>query len=233
MRGARLSNARPRVALPEPDQVHVWRIALDSADVDLPNRLRTLSADERARAGRFRVPSDRASYALTRAVAREVLAGYCGIAPEGLTFDYGPAGKPRLTHPGAPRFNISHSGTLAVVAVSRGEVGIDVERRKRPLPDVGAGVFSPEEARDIRSADDPVIAFYDAWTRKEALVKAMGTGLGESMADLVVGGRGDVMIAGFHVQSLNLGAEYSGAVASESDGRDTPPRIVIRDVPGR
>ena len=226
MPGALLSNARRRAALPETDQVHVWRIALDSADVDLPRWLDTLSSDERARADRFRFPSDRAAYVLTRAIARDLLAGYCGVAPATLTFEYGATGKPRLAERDVPRFNISHSGTLAVIAIARGEVGIDVERRKPPMPEVSRIVFSAIEAREIRSADDPLIAFYDTWTRKEALVKAIGTGLGESMANLVVGRRGDSTIGGFHVQTLNLGPEYSGAVATEGGAT---PRILTRD----
>jgi len=230
MRGALLSNPRRRAALPETDEVHVWRIALDSAAVDLPERLDTLSSDERARADRFRFPSDRAAYVLTRAIARELLADYCGVAPTMLTFDYGPAGKPRLTGDNAPRFNISHSGMLAVIAIARREVGIDVERRKPPLPEVSPAVFSANEAREIRSADDPLIAFYDIWTRKEALVKAMGTGLGKSVSDLVVGRRGDMTIKGVHLRSLDIGAEYSGAVAMDSLRADALPRVIISEI---
>lgn len=230
MRGALLSNARRDAALPGTDQVHVWRIALDSAVVNLPSRLGILSSDERARAGRFRFSSDRDAYVLTRAIAREVLAGYCGIAPAMLMFEYGPAGKPRLADRTAPRFNIAHSGMLAVIAIARGDVGIDVERRKPPVPEVTPDVFSALETRVIQSADDPLIAFYDIWTRKEALVKAKGTGLSESLAEVDVGLGGDVTVNGFHVQSLNLGADYSSAIATECGRADSVPRIIIRDV---
>lgn len=228
-----MTNLRLVEPLPEIDQVHVWRIALDSADVDLPRCLGILSSDELARANRLRFPSDRNSYVRTRAIARELLAGYCGLAPAALTFDYGPAGKPRLADRDAPRFNISHSGMLAVVAIAQGEVGIDVERRKPPIPEVSQTAFSTIETHQIRSADDPLIAFYDTWTRKEALVKAIGAGLGESLSGLVVGHRGEMTIHGFHVQSLNLGTEYSAAVAMERAPAEAPPHIIIRDAASR
>lgn len=145
-----------------------------------------------------------------------------------LAFDYGPAGKPRLAGHDGPRFNISHSGTLAVIAVARVEVGIDVECRNAPVPDVPPGVFAAIEAREIQSADDPLVAFYDTWTRKEALVKAMGAGLGESIANLVVRRSGGVTIGGFHVQTLNVGEGYSAALAAECGGSESPPNIIIR-----
>jgi 4'-phosphopantetheinyl transferase len=101
---------------------------------------------------------------------------------QGLRFGYGPSGKPFLLDDPKLRFNLSHSEDMAVFAVTRaGEVGIDIERR-RPMADMDAiarVAFSDAERNALMGCptDGRETMFYRIWTRKEAHLKAIGTGL--------------------------------------------------------
>jgi 4'-phosphopantetheinyl transferase len=108
-------------------------------------------------------------------------------------------GKPCV--PGARvKFNLSHSGELALCAVaSDREVGVDV-KRVRAVPEMRRIVerFFPGE-----EAGDPA-AFFRLWTRREAFVKATGRGLA---------GLSDAPGESWWIESLNPAPGYAGAVA--------------------
>ena len=111
-----------------------------------------------------------------------VLARYLGVEPSSLTLERTPLGKPELR--GAPlRFNLAHSGEVALVAVALGRaVGVDVERM-RPGADRWALVRHALTARERGELDAlppgrRARAFLSVWARKEALLKAAGVGLG-------------------------------------------------------
>lgn len=177
---------------PLADAVEVWRVELDAIAAETVSALaQTLSADERGRGERFRFERDRRNFVVTRGVLRSLLAQHVESTPREITFRYGPAGKPFVAEPaggGGLYFNVTHSGNLTLIAITRaGEVGIDVEP-VRSLPDwegVADLVFDPKQVARLRSLAEPVRmpAFFEAWTRKEAIVKARGTGLGGSGHD--------------------------------------------------
>jgi 4'-phosphopantetheinyl transferase len=114
-----------------------------------------------------------------------VLARYLGEAPEAIELVRGERGKPLLaTAPERLAFNLSHSGELTLVAVSRGrEVGVDVEREKpgRDLVALAERALPPEDAVAVRAAGDGerTRVFYALWTRHEARLKCLGIGLGK------------------------------------------------------
>jgi 4'-phosphopantetheinyl transferase len=115
---------------------------------------------------------------------RQVLAAYLDEDPERIGLRIGLAGKPALVMPGHPlRFNLSHSGGLALVAVAFGrEVGIDVEdmTRTRDFPRLAKRWLAPRVATEIEALAPRrrPAAFYAAWTRHEAAGKCHGAGLG-------------------------------------------------------
>lgn len=85
-------------------------------------------------------------------------------------------GKPYI--PGSPvAFNISHSGTFCACALGTSELGMDIEEIK-PL-DINDfnGVLTEAEIKFIYNSRDSLSSFFTIWTRKEALIKAIGTGL--------------------------------------------------------
>jgi 4'-phosphopantetheinyl transferase len=101
--------------------------------------------------------------------------------PERLAFVEGPFGKPRLEAVDAPEFSLSHCGDLAALAVARGaSVGLDIETlRQFPRADrIASRIFCAQEWADYAALDpaDRPQAFFRAWTRKEAYLKAIGDG---------------------------------------------------------
>lgn len=159
-------------------RLDVWRVPL----VEQPGDRALLAEDERERADRLVVPEKGRQFTAGRAALRRILGRYCGGAPESLRFTYQSQGKPVLQGFDSAVFNLSHSGELALVAVARvARLGVDVERctSRRPLERLAARFFAEPEAREILALDggERTAAFYRGWTRKEAYLKAWGTGL--------------------------------------------------------
>lgn len=163
------------------DEVHVWRIHTDrETDPAVPRQI--LSLDELAKADRFRFERDRQRCAARRAALRKILAGYLATSPETLTFRYGPQGKPELSGPFSQSgyyFNLSFSGELALCAVARWPLGVDVERERlvESAALVAKHYFTASEIAVQNAAEDANCVFLRHWTRKEALIKATGSGL--------------------------------------------------------
>jgi 4'-phosphopantetheinyl transferase len=163
------------------DEVHLWRIATDRPR-DLPKLRDLLAPDEREKADRYRFEGDRRRSIVRRAALREILARYVDVSPAELAFLYGPQGKPKLAGPfceSGVEFNLSFSGETAICAVGRQPLGVDVERY-RVVEDaalVAKRFFTPAEIRLQNEADDTNRVFLRHWTRKEALIKATGSGL--------------------------------------------------------
>ncbi len=158
--------------------VWIWSLTVP-ADVLLRFE-RSLSDDERQRARRFVSPHHGESYVAGRGRMREILADYIERRPDELRFDYGTAGKPLLEGiVGAPHFNLSHSGNFAALAIADRPVGIDIELVRSITDDIAGRFFSPAEVHALRKlpSSEQEAAFFRCWTRKEAFVKALGTGL--------------------------------------------------------
>lgn len=167
------------------NQVHLWELPLiDPAAIEQDD-LRLLSADENARATRFRFPSDRQRFIAGRASLRRILAQYLGKDPSALRFSYGAAGKPKLLeqdHGGMLHFNLAHSEDWGLLAIARSRtIGVDLERVRfsDDLGEVAKRFFAPAEGAALEEFAPPLYeqAFFACWTRKEAFLKALGTGL--------------------------------------------------------
>lgn len=138
------------------DIVHIWRADLAAIGDGLED---LLCAAELARAAQIVHARRRAEWTRSRGLLRALLARHVGADPRELRFVLGAHGKPALDPRCSAsdlRFNLSHSGNLALVAVSSGrEVGVDIER-----------------ARERHTAE-----FLHAWVAREAAVKCDGGGL--------------------------------------------------------
>jgi len=194
------------------DEVTVVYATLDLPEARLDELARHLSEDERARAERFVFARDRDRFVAARGLLRELLAETLGERPEALTFRYGKRGKPALESP-ALYFNMSHSHGRAAYAWSPvREVGIDLERI-RPVEratKIAERLFSPGERDALETLDENEreVAFFQAWTRREA----QGKGTGEGLAGDDAAGEGWMM------RSLTPGPGYVAALAVEGTG---------------
>jgi 4'-phosphopantetheinyl transferase len=206
-----------------PANVDVWVASLEPPPAVASRLSRLLSDDERGRAARFVREQDRARFVAGRAFLRLLLAGELGEAPETLRFRYGPNGKPAVD--ACPvDFNLAHSGALAAAAVAPrgGGIGVDIER-VRPLDDLEGTIrvgFAPAEAEPILVLAGParLQAFYEAWTRKEALLKALGRGLGQPVPP------GDDSAARLAIRRFEPEAACVGAVAAAGTSWTIRPR---------
>jgi 4'-phosphopantetheinyl transferase len=171
-----------------------------------------------------------------RALLQEVLSGYLGIPAGEVAIAHEHDGRPVVVNtdkPGWPRFSVSHAAAVVLVAVSRrAEVGVDVEdvRRNIDWQEVASAFFAPAELAAIerRPRDERRAAFFECWVRKEAYVKALGTGLRRTTKDFAVplNNAGGVVhdlapaSAGsptWYVRPLAVGAGYAAALAVDAD----------------
>lgn len=170
--------------------VHVWRVSLDQETAIVEQLRQILSPDEHARANRFHFERHRQHFIVARGYLRRIVSGYLEIPPAEIQFSYGAQGKPQLATSSAQRqpfnFNLAHSGSLALYAFTRvGEIGVDLERIRPELTseDIAERFFSASEVARLNelSAELRHEAFFNCWTRKEAFIKALGTGLSLSL----------------------------------------------------
>jgi len=170
------------LSLPE-NEVHVWCASLNLPPDGLAKTIELLATDEVVRAARFRFKKDRDHFVIRRGLLRVILGCYLGIPPKKVEFTYNPFGKPAVSiNPEGFRFNLCHSGGLALIAVTRrGEIGVDLERVRDDveIDELSEGLFSEIEHDILRSLPPKVRlqAFFNCWTRKEAYLKARGEGL--------------------------------------------------------
>jgi len=167
------------------DEVHVWQVELTAVRSAEARWREIISDDEQTRADRFRFAIDRQNFTAARALLRILLGAYAGLAPKAVTFSYGEQGKPSLnTREQNERveFNLSHSGEIALLAFARGRaVGVDIERIRENLePEkIARRFFSQREQKELSALppSERYVGFFRCWTRKEAYIKARGTGL--------------------------------------------------------
>jgi len=162
-------------------EVHLWRISLDLPATLLDELECLLNEEERARADRLLDAKKANAFIAARGRLRQVLARYLHLSPEEVSFAYNPHGKPYLRENKDIRFNLSHSGPWALIAVTKGmETGVDLEWID-PVVDyekIASQFFSPSEKELLMSF--PLArrrrAFYRIWTKKEAALKCLGQG---------------------------------------------------------
>ena len=163
-------------------QVIVWSWSLQTGPFVGDDAQALLSDDERARQRSFVSPELRRRFGAARAGLRTLLGRHLDLDPRHLGFATNEFGKPRLAGDGQVHFNLSHCEERAVLAISdTTEVGIDLER-ERPIEhvDLAKRYFHPNEVTAITASPDEAEqrrAFFLVWTLKEAVVKALGTGL--------------------------------------------------------
>jgi 4'-phosphopantetheinyl transferase len=177
-----------------PGTVHIWCLSLDLPPSQIDSLQSDLSADELDRAARYKFDRHRRRFVACRGQVRRILATYLGVSADGLSFDYGPKGKPALA---APRresrieYNVSHSHEMALCAVALDqELGVDIELLRAPFNFEGIAnqFFAVEEVRVLRGLPDEsrLQGFFTCWTRKEAVLKAVGAGLSIPLNKVVV-----------------------------------------------
>ncbi len=170
-------------------EVHLWLFSLDQFPWPAQAIADCLDDHERDRAVRFHFDIHRRRFIAGRGQLRHLIAGYLQVAPRDVRFTYGQQGKPFLDafhhgqgHRSPLQFNLSHSEGVALLGVTlETQIGVDVEamRDMHDAGDVARDNFSPSEVEAWERLPDEFRqdGFFACWSRKEAIVKAMGGGL--------------------------------------------------------
>ena len=175
-----------------PSGVEVWRVALDVSSTVLAAAVNHIPPDELVHIDSFRRPEIRQRQLLAHAALRSLLSERLKIEARQITFHTGPQGKPKLADEDARlHFNLSHSGDLALIALSQAfEVGVDVEhiRPIRNLAKLAERFFTPSEASALAATPeaDRTTALFRVWTRKESVLKATGLGIANGLQRIEV-----------------------------------------------
>lgn len=226
--------------LPAPGELDVWlvrRPRLDSAAERL--ELTELSDAERRRTASFVRPTDGITYASAHVALRRLLGAYLGRAPQDVPFVREPCpgcakphGRPAVAHPDPPlHFSLAHSHGMAAIAVSTTVIGIDVERLPRDeTVEVCTPALHPGERAELEglAGNAKREAFGQMWTRKEAFLKALGTGLSRDPGQDYLGSDARRRPPGWTLLDLPAGPRHNAAVAVLGT---EAPRVGVRWLP--
>lgn len=185
-------------------EIHIWTFPINATDDVVARLQRVLDAEEVQRAARFRFNHPRESFVVAHGVLRYLLGRYLKAHPSEVRFVYGSKGKPALALQSNIEFNLTHSGGLAVIALTLDrEIGVDVEQI-RSMPDregIANRFFCVEEASEILALPqaERERAFYCCWTRKEAYIKAIGDGLSTPLDEFRVTVQPDALARFVHI----------------------------------
>jgi 4'-phosphopantetheinyl transferase len=176
------TNIRRGSDMPEAP-VHVWFLDDAVSNEQSAKLIGVLSSDELQRARDYRQVRDRKRFTARRGMLRILIGYYLGCTPESVRFSTSEFGRPMLQWPNADlSFSVTQADRLALVAFAWDcRIGIDAERvtNKLDLFGIGREVFSVAE-QEMVTASPPEVrceTFFKIWTRKEAFLKALGTGL--------------------------------------------------------
>ncbi len=161
--------------------IHVLRARLDAPPLPIDVLSSFVTEEERQRAARFRLVADAHRHVIGRGIARLALARLGQCEPAGIALRVSAEGKLFLDD--GPSFNIAHSGNDVLIGLAAtGRLGVDVEA-VRALDDLfgvarASFVASEVEALMQRPDAEQLRHFYRTWSRKEAMLKALGVGIG-------------------------------------------------------
>ncbi|MEU9103640.1 4'-phosphopantetheinyl transferase superfamily protein [Streptomyces xanthophaeus] len=222
-----LDGDAPRTgALPRGADATVWSLDITRDVVGghpLDGASAMLDAAERDRAGRLLREADRHRYLASHVGLRVLLGGYLGLAPEKVTLVRedcpccgGPHGRPAVAG-GAVHFSLSHSEDVAYFAFAGVPVGVDVEG----IPGAAAAAdilttLHPAETAELTALPeaDRRTALARVWSRKEAYLKATGTGLALGVAEPYVGSAAaPARVPGWLLSDLPAPTGYAAAIA--------------------
>jgi 4'-phosphopantetheinyl transferase len=213
------------------DAVHVWMASLDLSEPELNSLCQTLSAEELARGDRFHFDQDKRRFQAAHGILRTLLSSYMRTSPQEIGFTLGVNGKPAVQAKQSMLpvlFNLSHSADSAVFAFSLDrQVGVDLERL-RVVPEFKGIMemqYSRPEILEVLNASPDLQnrGFLRIWTRKEAFLKAAGTGLLVPLKEFdtsepprVKGSIPEIQPHSiWEFADLELGTDWLGAIAVE------------------
>jgi len=202
-------------------EIHIWHQDLALSSAEEKEKTQLLSLDEKARASRFRFPIHRRRFIAARSFLREILGLYLNISPAEVHFSYNEHRKPAISHP-TLHFNLAHSNDIAVVALTQQfDIGVDIEKLQDDYKEnLAKRFFNAKEYAALMNlpAQERISGFFRLWSRKEALIKAIGKGLNIPLSSFAVSLQDRETISFDNISwtllSITIDPQYQSAVAS-------------------
>lgn len=152
-----------------------------------------LSKSEIRRYKQLKIQSKAHEFAFTRAHLRLLLAQIIGKEASDISLMSDAHGKPFWSDNEDITFNVSHSQGHCLIVIDpkqQTRLGIDIElHRETDILGLSKRYFSEREQQVLIDCDDEALQkqyFFNIWSRKEAVVKAHGKGIGLGLQGFTV-----------------------------------------------
>lgn len=139
--------------------------------------MKCVSNERRVQLAKFKFDIDRKLSLYAELLVRYQACKTLGLNNKEIIFIKNRNGKPYMQYHPEFQFNISHTRSAIAVACSNNEIGIDIEKINLPEYKIAKRFFTSYEQEHVFSHEHPERAFYEIWTKKEAYIKHIGTGL--------------------------------------------------------
>jgi 4'-phosphopantetheinyl transferase len=202
------------------DIVHIWDVCINDRNLQKARcHINILSDLELHQMNQFRFIEAYSIYLISHVVLRLLISRYNNIRAEEVVYQYQENGKPWFSQ--TLNFNLSHTYKKALIAFYMRDIGVDIEYKKEldDYDNIGKLVFSEGEEFYMNKGNKKN-RFYELWTRKEAVIKGIGTGLSDDVKDLDVGIKGefcDEHNQVWQIKKVKEDSDYTAHVAYKSN----------------
>jgi 4'-phosphopantetheinyl transferase len=224
----------------ETKTINLYKIHFVAYQNRIPELSNFLTIDELDRANRYHQTKDKNRFIIGRAFLKLILRELTGLDAREINFKYEKNKKPYLPDMSHMFFNVSHSGDYGIIGISNVfKIGVDIEKLdlNYNFSEILPTVFCAKEIQYIDEELDSSKIFYTLWTRKEALVKAMGKGIDDDFPNItVLDGTNQLKSShskntgNWQVFSLDISEEYLAAVAINKIS-EKPPKVQLYELP--
>lgn len=166
---------------------HIWeshglklfKIKFANHESEVSHLLKYLSKQEKERANRYHFTKDKNRFTICRALLKILLAKTTNLDVSKVSIEKDENKKPYLSSHPHLFFNVAHTEGCGLIAISNKPIGVDIEKINPSFDysKILEQVFTGIEIAELMNSEFPLRAFYHQWTRKEAVVKAMGIGI--------------------------------------------------------
>ncbi len=202
--------------------VKLYKIELFKYQESVPGLINFLSPSERNRADGYHFLKDKNRFIICRTILKILLAEHIGLDVDKIILDTHFNKKPYLSSHPSVFFNVTHAGDYAIIAIAKSPIGVDIEyvNKSFDYEEILPNIFNKIEIDEVINSNDKHLTFYRFWTRKEAIVKAIGNGIDENFSKIpitegihsipssLIGDYKNVQVISF-----NLNNDYVGALA--------------------
>lgn len=206
--------------------IKLYKIELLKYQGSVSKLIKYLSASEHHRANRYHFEKDKNRFVICRSLLKVLLADHIGLATDKIILDTDSNKKPFLVSHPSVYFNVSHAGDYALIAIAKRPIGVDIEYVNKSFEynEILPNIFNKTEIEEVEHSIDKHLTFYQFWTRKEAIVKAIGKGIDDDLVKIpATDGLHSVPSAvlcdykKINVFSFNITGDYVGTVAFTED----------------